>query len=141
MRRAIACVGVTVMLAGSAAWASAQADAGRDRTVVEQTIPDSICWAVAGAKTSTWLPLLVHQSSPDQEPAGLLQRWLQVAHGGAGANARLRPGWAAGAILRVDSAAPAGDTRVRRSCRRFSPKRQCASSGPSARVWACGQRP
>ena len=141
MRRAIACVGAAVMLAGSAAWARPQADAGRDRTVVEQTIRDSICWAVAGAKTSTWLPLLAHQSGLDQELTELLQPWFQVAHGGAGANARLRPGWAAGAILRVDSAAPAGDTRVTRSCRRFSPRRQCASSGPSARVWACGQRP
>ena len=51
MRRAITCVGVTVMLAGSAAWARPQADAGRDRSVVEQTIRDSICWAVAGAKS------------------------------------------------------------------------------------------
>ena len=46
MRKVVAAVGAALVMAGAAVWAQGQADRISDRAVVEQTIRDSIAWAL-----------------------------------------------------------------------------------------------
>jgi len=46
MHETLAAIGIVALLAGSPAWAQKTPDLAKERTAVEQTIHDNICWAL-----------------------------------------------------------------------------------------------